>query len=201
MDIFNLAKIFKTMKIAVLVSGNGSNLQAIIDAVQQERLTDVEITCVIADRNCYAMERALDAELPTWFVDKKEEDINTAIDEICEENKVDLIVLAGFLSILNADFCQKWDKKIINLHPSLLPKFGGKGMHGMRVHQAVIAAGEQESGASVHYVTAGIDEGEVIAQMRFDIPQGSDVAFVAGKIAEIEKPLLLSVIDKLSKKY
>uniref|UniRef100_UPI0039A5E663 phosphoribosylglycinamide formyltransferase n=1 Tax=Ornithobacterium rhinotracheale TaxID=28251 RepID=UPI0039A5E663 len=189
------------MKIAVLVSGNGSNLQAIIDAVQQERLTDVEITCVIADRNCYAMERALDAELPTWFVDKKEEDINTAIDEICEENKVDLIVLAGFLSILNADFCQKWDKKIINLHPSLLPKFGGKGMHGMRVHQAVIAAGEQESGASVHYVTAGIDEGEVIAQMRFDIPQGSDVAFVAGKIAEIEKPLLLSVIDKLSKKY
>ncbi|MRJ08115.1 phosphoribosylglycinamide formyltransferase [Ornithobacterium rhinotracheale] len=189
------------MKIAVLVSGSGSNLQAIIDAVQQERLTDVEIACVIADRNCYAMERALEAEIPTWFVDKKEEDINQAIDEICKENSVDLIVLAGFLSILNKNFCQKWDKKIINLHPSLLPKFGGKGMHGMHVHKAVIAAGETESGASVHYVTAEIDEGEVIAQMRFDIPAGSDVAFVAGKIAEIEKPLLISVIDKLSKKY
>lgn len=99
------------MKIAVLVSGSGSNLQAIIDAVQQERLTNVEIACVIADRNCYAMERALEAEIPTWFVDKKEEDINQAIDEICKENSVDLIVLAGFLSILNKDFAKNGIKK------------------------------------------------------------------------------------------
>lgn len=189
------------MKIAILVSGNGSNLQAIIDAVREEILTNVEITCVIADRNCFAMERALEAEIPTWFVDKKEEDINKAIDAICNENKVDLIVLAGFLSILNKDFCTKWDKKIINLHPSLLPKFGGKGMYGIHVHKAVIAAGEAESGASVHYVTDGVDEGEVIAQMQFDIPKDSDVSFIAKKIAEIEKPLLISVIDKLSKKY
>ena len=187
------------MNIAVLVSGSGSNLQAIIDAVKDERLTDVNISCVIADRNCYAMERALDAEIATWYVDRKD-DINTEINEICKENNVDLIVLAGFLSILNDDFCQKWEKRIINLHPSLLPKFGGAGMYGKYVHKAVAENNEKESGASVHYVTAGIDEGEVIAQMRFDIPEGSDAEYIAHKVSEIEKPLLLSVIDKLSKK-
>lgn len=145
------------------------------------------------------MERALDAEIPTWFVERKE-DFNTEINDICKENKVDLIVLAGFLSILNDDFCKKWENKIINLHPSLLPKYGGAGMYGMHVHEAVAKNKEKESGASVHYVTAGIDEGEVIAQMRFDIPEGSNAEFIAHKISEIEKPLLISVIDKLSKK-
>lgn len=187
------------MKIAVLVSGSGSNLQAIIDAVEKEVLFDVEISCVIADRSCYAMERALEAGLPVWQTERGK-NLSSEVNKICKEAGVDIIVLAGFLSILDQDICKKWDRKIINLHPSLLPKYGGKGMYGLKVHQAVIAHGEEESGASVHYVTAGVDEGEVIAQMRFKLPARANVEWLVNKIAEIEKPLLISVIDKLSKK-
>lgn len=188
------------MNIAVLVSGSGSNLQAIIDAIASEKLTEVNIVCVIADRNCYAMERALEAKLPTWYVSKKE-NFNAEIDEICRDNHVDLIVLAGFLSILNDTFCEKWKEKIINLHPSLLPKYGGAGMYGHHVYKAVLENNETESGVSVHYVTEGVDEGKVIAQIRFPIPKDSNIEYIARKVSELEKPLLLSVIDKFSKKY
>ncbi|MDG4950356.1 phosphoribosylglycinamide formyltransferase [Weeksellaceae bacterium KMM 9724] len=185
------------MRIAVLISGSGSNLQAIIDAVAAKDLKHVEIVAVIADRNCYGLERALDAELPTWFVERSET-LSSEIDEICENEKVDLIVLAGFLSILNEEFCTKWDKKIINLHPSLLPKYGGMGMYGAKVHKAVLANNEKESGATVHYVSSGVDEGEIILQESFEIPAEADLDWLQQKISEVEKPLLLKAIQKLA---
>ena len=184
------------MKIAILVSGSGSNLQAIIDAVKSGDLNNIEISCVIADRNCFGLERALDAEIDTWYVERGK-NLSDEIDEICQEKQVDLIVLAGFLSILNEDFCHQWNKKIINLHPSLLPKYGGMGMYGKKVHQAVLANNETESGATVHFVSAGVDEGEIILQGSFKIPENADLEWLQQKISEIEKPLLIKAIKKL----
>lgn len=185
------------MKIAVLISGSGSNLQAIVDAINSKQLEKVTIAAVITDRDCYGLERALDAELPTWFVER---DINLSgkIDGICTEEEVDLIVLAGFLSILNEEVCEKWDKKIINLHPALLPKYGGMGMYGIKVHQAVLENQERKSGATVHYVSSGVDEGEIIMQEAFELPQDADISWLQQKISEVEKPLLLKAIKKLS---
>lgn len=185
------------MKIAVLVSGSGSNLQAIIDAIAEGKLNNIEISCVIADRNCYAMERALDTNLDTWYVERGKS-LSQEMDELCANAKVDLVVLAGFLSILNEEFCTKWNKKIINLHPSLLPKYGGMGMYGSKVHKAVLANNEAQSGATVHYVSAGVDEGEIILQEAFTIPENADLTWLQHKISEVEKPLLLKAIEKIS---
>ncbi|MGI9526066.1 MAG: phosphoribosylglycinamide formyltransferase [Weeksellaceae bacterium] len=186
------------MNIAVLASGSGSNLQAIINAVSEGYFNGkVTINAVIVDRDCYAIERALDAELNTWFIERGPT-LSTEINEICVQENIDLIVLAGFLSILDEKFCHQWNKKIINLHPSLLPKYGGMGMYGEKVHQAVLAENEKESGATVHYVTAGVDEGEVILQESFEIPENADLLWLKNRISEIEKPLLLKALKKIA---
>lgn len=184
------------MKIAVLISGSGTNLQALINAVDSGELPGVEISCVIADRNCYGLERALDAGIETWFVERNE-DLSDEINSICKDQQIDLIVLAGFLSILNEEICRKWDKKIINLHPSLLPKYGGMGMYGQKVHQAVLDNGETESGATVHFVSAGVDKGEIIMQESFSIPENADLEWLQQKISYIEKPLLIAAVRYL----
>ena len=111
-----------------------------------------------------------------------------------------MIVLAGFLSILKPEFCEKWEGKIINIHPALLPKFGGKGMWGHHVHNAVIEAGEKESGASVHYVTSGIDEGEVILQGKFETDKTDTAEKVAEKVHLIEYDIFPKAIDMVLNK-
>ena len=124
-------------KIAVLVSGSGSNLQAIIDSIENEEL-DCEISYVIADRPCYALKRAEKHKIKNIMTDRKllGEKLSDEIDKILENNneKTSYIILAGYLSILSEKFIRKWEKKIINIHPSLLPKYGGKGMYGLKVH-------------------------------------------------------------------
>ncbi|MDO5656426.1 MAG: phosphoribosylglycinamide formyltransferase [Flavobacteriaceae bacterium] len=185
------------MKIAILVSGSGTNLQAIIDAVDAGILSGIEISCVIADRNCYGIERALDAGIETWYVERNQ-NLSLEIDKICKENQISLIILAGFLSILDGEFCKKWDQKVINLHPALLPDYGGAGMYGNRVHKAVLDNKEKKSGATVHYVSAEIDQGKIIEQESFDIPENADLEWLQNKISEIEKPLLINVIKRLS---
>lgn len=184
-----------TMKIAVFVSGSGSNLQNIIDAIQQNKLTDVEIAMVIADRDCYAIERALNEDIPTYLLEDRNT-FNEDADYNLDGENIDLIVLAGFLSILNKDFVEKWNNKIINVHPSLLPKYGGKGMYGAHVHKAVLEANEKESGATVHFVTSGIDEGEIILQKKFKIENGDNVEDLQRKVAEVERELLPKAIQK-----
>lgn len=185
------------MRIAVFVSGGGSNLQNIIDAVENGTLKNVEIAMVQADRDCYAIERALDHDLPTYLLEDRATFCEDA-DSNMEGENIDLIVLAGFLSILTPDFVSKWQNKIINVHPALLPKFGGKGMYGERVHQAVLAAGDKESGATVHFVTAGVDEGEIILQGKFKVDAGDTVADLQRKVAEVEKEIMIQAIQKLA---
>lgn len=187
------------MRIAVFVSGSGSNLQNIIDSIESGQLENVEIVMVMADRYCYAIERSLDHGLPTYLLDDRSTFSEDADHNLTGEN-VDLIVLAGFLSILTPEFTEKWKNKIINIHPSLLPKFGGKGMYGAKVHQAVLDAGEKVSGATVHFVTAGVDEGEIILQKEFPIDAGDQVEDLQRKVAQIEKVIMIDAIRKLSQK-
>ena len=133
-------------KIGVLVSGGGSNLQSIIDKSKSGEL-QCNVEVVIGDRECYGVERAKEAGIDRHVLDRKilKKELCKEIDKIITEKGVELVVLAGFLSIIDEEFVNKWKGKIINIHPSLLPKFGGPGMYGIKVHEAVLKAGEQES--------------------------------------------------------
>ncbi len=155
-------------RIAVLVSGGGTNLQALIDA-QAGVIRDGEIVVVISNKaGAYALERASKAGIPGRTVLKKDcgsqSVFEQAIKDILTEYKVDLIVLAGFLSILSADFTNAYPKRIINVHPSLIPSFCGAGYYGLRVHEAALNYGVKVTGATVHFVNEVPDGGEIILQ-------------------------------------
>ncbi|MDR2122124.1 MAG: phosphoribosylglycinamide formyltransferase [Flavobacteriaceae bacterium] len=186
------------MNIAILVSGGGTNLQRIIDAIDSGELKHTKIQTVIADRDCFAIERALDKDLQVFLLERGK-NLSEEINELLSEQNIDLIVLAGFLSILSADFCARWTGKMINIHPSLLPKFGGKGMYGAKVHQAVLDAGETESGATVHFVTSGVDEGEIIIRKSFPVEKGDTVKDLQEKVMKIEQEILIDAINKISR--
>ena len=182
------------MKIAVLASGGGTNLQAIIDAIQNDQLQNVELIQVISDRPCFAIERAKQNGIRSTIVNRGEK-LSQEIDDLLINE--DLLVLAGFLSILSPNFTKKWEGRVINLHPSLLPKFGGKGMYGKRVHEAVLKSGERISGATVHFVTTGIDEGEVILQKSVEVELSDTPNSLAKKVQKIEHKILIQAIQKL----
>ena len=186
-------------KIAVLVSGSGSNLQSIIDNVENGNL-NCEITYVIADRECYGLQRAEKHGIKTLLLDRKIIDnklANEIIDSTLEGCKTDYIVLAGYLSILTEKFIKKWDKRVINIHPSLLPKFGGKGMYGIKVHEAVIKAGEKESGCTVHFVTNEIDAGEIITNVKIPVLEDDTPETLQKRVLEQEHKLLIKGIKKI----
>lgn len=184
--------------ISVLISGGGSNLAAIIQAIGQQRLKQISISQVIADRDCTGKVHAFAADIPFTMIDRKlgAAAFAQALDAALAPHS-DLIVLAGFLSIMPESIIAKFPRKIINLHPSLLPKFGGAGMYGMHVHRAVIAAGETESGCSVHYVDTGIDTGEIIAQSRCPVLPDDSPESLQARIAPLEHELLVSAINSV----
>ncbi len=191
------------IKIGVLISGSGSNLQSIIDNIESGNL-DCEISYVIADRECFGLERAKKHNISAILVDKKEygKKLSDRINAILEEDKnkkPDYIVLAGYLSILSESFINNWNRKIINIHPSLLPKFGGKGMYGMNVHRAVIEAKEKESGATVHFVDNGIDTGEIITNIKVPVFEDDTPEKLQKRVLEKEHILMIEGIKKLLK--
>ena len=156
------------LKLAVLISGNGSNLQALIDACAQSDFP-AQISLVISNNpDAYGLHRSRDAFIKAASMNHKdynsrgefEDEIQAALDK----QPIDLICLAGFMRILTPSFVERWPDRILNTHPSLLPKFGGEGMYGMNVHKAVIEAGETETGCSIHYVIPEVDQGPVILQ-------------------------------------
>jgi phosphoribosylglycinamide formyltransferase-1 len=162
----------------VLVSGGGTNLQALIDAEKSGKLEHGTITAVISDRaGVFAIERAEKANIPVFVEIPRKElswadrnaELSNRILEKAKSLKIDGIILAGFLSILQGPIVSEYFGKMINLHPSLLPKFGGNGMYGMKVHQAVLDAGEKESGCTVHFVDAGTDTGTIILQRKVPV--------------------------------
>lgn len=185
-------------KIGVLVSGGGSNFQSIIDKSQSGEL-QCKVEVVIGDRECYGVERAKEAGIDGYTLDRKvlKKELCREIDKIVSERGIDLIVLAGFLSIIDEEFVNKWKGRIINIHPSLLPKFGGPGMYGIRVHEAVLKAGEQESGCTVHYVDTGVDSGEIIAQKRVKVLEGDTPEILQKRVLVEEHKLLPESIAKI----
>ncbi len=156
-------------RIAVLVSGGGTNLQALIDAENAGRIKHGTIVLVISDKaDAYALHRANDADIPHATVSHAQYTTNEAFDtrlvELLDESRVDLIILAGFMCILSEDFVKKYPRRMINVHPSLIPSFCGKGYYGIKVHEAVLKYGVKVTGATVHYVNEIPDGGEIILQ-------------------------------------
>jgi len=166
------------INIMALVSGNGTNLQALLDAEKNGTLGPGKIALVVSDRpGIYALERAKRAGVPAIVTepdktiprDNRRQELSSRILAIAESHRIGLIVLAGFLSILAGEIIPAYSGRIINLHPSLLPKFGGDGMYGEKVHRAVLEAGETESGCTVHLVDAGTDTGPVLLQRKVPV--------------------------------
>ena len=190
----------KKTRIAVFISGSGSNLQSIIDNIENGNL-NCEISYVIADRECFGLERAEKHGIKSIMLDKKlfGNKLSDEISAILENGieKTDYIVLAGYLSILSESFINKWTRKIINIHPSLLPKFGGRGMYGMNVHRAVIEAKETESGCTIHFVDTGVDTGEIILQIKVPVLSDDTPEILQKRVLEKEHILLIEGIKKL----
>ncbi|GHU31321.1 phosphoribosylglycinamide formyltransferase [Bacilli bacterium] len=189
------------LKIAVLVSGGGTNLQAIIDAVMTKQLPKVQIGMVISSApTAFALERAQKCNIKTTIVSKKQfSNPSDQILKLLNENKIALVVLAGYLGILNGCILDEYKNKIINIHPALLPKFGGVGMYGHHVHEAVINAHESVSGCSVHYVTANIDGGKIILQKQVPVLPNDTPGTLAARVLIQEHLALVQVLKKLSK--
>ena len=190
----------KKTRIAVFISGSGSNLQSIIDNIENGNL-NCEISYVVADRECFGLQRAEKHGIKSIMLDKKlfGNKLSDEISAILENDieKTDYVVLAGYLSILSENFINKWNRKIINIHPSLLPKYGGKGMYGMNVHRAVIEAKETESGCTIHFVDTGVDTGEVILQMKVPVLSDDTPEILQKRVLEKEHVLLIEGIKKL----
>lgn len=187
-------------RIAVLASGNGTTFQAIVDAIRRADL-DAEVSLLVTDRpGVPVLVRAATAGIPATVIDRNTTgNADTALsDRILELLPIDtqLIVLAGFLSILRGEILRRYRNRIINVHPSLLPKYGGAGMYGIHVHRAVIAAGETESGCTVHYVDEGTDTGPVILQRSIPVDPSDTAERLAERIGEIERPTLIEAITR-----
>ena len=164
----------KSVNIAVFVSGGGTNLQALMDAQASGKLTSGKIALVISSQpDAYALQRAAKAGVPGRVVSRKEYGSQSAFEAgICtllEEYHIDLIVLAGFMSILSEDFTSRWPERILNVHPSLIPSFCGKGMYGLKVHEAALEKGVKVTGATVHFVNEIPDGGKILLQKAVDI--------------------------------
>lgn len=183
-------------KIAVFVSGGGSNFQTIIDNVKSGKL-NCEIAVALGDRECFALERARKNAIDSYVVDRKSNCFCKEIDKILLDKNIDLIVLAGFLSILDGEFVEKWKDKIINIHPSLLPKYGGKGMYGLNVHKKVLENCEKISGCTVHFVNGKIDGGKILKQSIVEVKKGDTPEELQKRVLEQEHIILSQVIKEL----
>lgn len=191
------------LNIAVFVSGSGSNLQSIIDAVSVGEIV-ARIALVVGSKaDIYALERAKKADIPTVVFDKKQfSSDNLMFDMLLLELKkhqIDLIVLAGYLSILPKKFVESYAKRIINIHPSLIPKYCGKDFYGMKVHQAVIEGKEKFSGATVHFVDEGTDTGEIILQEKVAVKSDDTPQSLQQRVLGVEHQLLPKAINTVIK--
>ena len=192
-------------KIAVFVSGGGTNLQALLDAQKNGILTSGEIVLVLASNpEAYALERAKKAGVATVVVSRKacgsQEAFEQGILNALNENGIELIVLAGFMSILSEDFTSRFPRRIINVHPSLIPSFCGKGFYGLRVHEAALEKGVKVTGATVHFVNEIPDGGEIIMQKAVYIENGDTPEVLQKRVMEqAEWQLLPAAVEKVSK--
>lgn len=182
------------LKIGVLVSGSGTNLQAIIDNINSGFIA-AEIAVVISNRKkAYGLERAKIANIPSLFISKKQagsiNNFNKQIINTLQEYQVDLVVLAGYLSILSEEFISTYQNKTINIHPALIPSFCGTGYYGLKVHQAALDYGVKLSGATVHFVDEGTDTGPIILQKTVEVLNNDTAESLQQRVLKIEHELL-----------
>ena len=197
----------KKASIAVLVSGGGTNLQALIDAHHSGIIQSGEIKLVISNNpNAYALTRAENAAIHGMVITKKQCGSQLAFEDAIiaalEENEIDLIVLAGFMSILSEHFTARYPKRILNVHPSLIPSFCGVGFYGLRVHEEALRYGVKVTGATVHFVNEIPDGGEIIAQKAVYIEDGDTPEILQKRVMEQAEWIILpAAVEKVSKKY
>ncbi len=181
--------------LVVFASGNGTTLQSIIDSINSGIL-QAQIKLVVSNNeDAYALERAKKANIETYIINSKTtEEIDIELEKILSNYEIDLIVLAGYLKKIGNRLISKYT--IINTHPSLLPKFGGKGMYGMKVHTAVIEAKEKISGVTLHYVNENYDDGDIIKQTKVDILPSDTPETLSQKVQKVEKIQLIDVLKE-----
>lgn len=192
------------LKLAVLVSGGGTNLQAIIDSIEAGRIQQTEIRLIISSNpRAYAIERGKKHKIKTMVIDKEgfpsEDERTDAMINALTAEEIDLIILAGYMSILQPRVVRAFRGRIINIHPSLIPKYCGAGFYGKRVHQAVLDGGEGETGVTVHYVDEGVDTGPVILQEKVPVMAGDSVELLADRVLNTEHKLLTEAINLVIK--
>ena len=191
-------------RIAVLVSGGGTNLQAILDAQKSGIIHSGEVVLVISNnKDAYALTRAAKADIKGLYISKKELKSQTAfeaaVENALEEYEIDLIVLAGFMSILSESFTSKYPKRIINVHPALIPSFCGKGYYGLKVHEAALEKGVKVTGATVHFVNEIPDGGEIIAQKAVEVMDGDTPEILQRRVMEQAEWIILpQAVEKIS---
>ena len=183
-------------KIAVLVSGGGTNLQALLDAEKSGVLHSGEIVLVVSNKaGAYALTRAENAGVEGITLTRAacdgQEGFEAALNDALDERGVELIILAGFLSILSADFTRRWENRILNIHPSLIPSFCGKGFYGLKVHEAALARGVKYTGATVHYVNHIPDGGEILLQQPVPVLPGDTPETLQRRVMEQAEWILL----------
>ena len=183
------------VNIAVLVSGGGTNLQALINAQKSGIITSGEIKLVVSsNKNAYALKRAENAEIKTAVCERKvisQKEFEESILNALEKEKIEVIVLAGFMSILSADFVKRYPERIINVHPSLIPSFCGEGFYGLRVHKAALDYGVKVTGATVHFVNEIPDGGRIIMQKAVDIEENDTPEALQKRVMENAEWIIL----------
>lgn len=190
------------VKIGVFVSGGGTNLQALIDAQTSGALHSGEIALVLSSRpDAYALERAHKAGIPTEVCSRKalgsQEAFEAAISDALTRHGIQVIVLAGFMSILSGDFTYRWPRRILNVHPALIPSFCGKGMYGLKVHEAALAKGVKVTGATVHFVNEIPDGGEIVLQKAVAVLPGDTPEILQKRVMEQAEWVLLPQATEL----
>lgn len=182
--------------VAIFASGSGTNAQAIIEYLHQRKVA--RVSCILSNnRDAYVLKRAKDNQIPSYTFNRDEFYHSDKIVTILRKNSVDFIVLAGFLWLIPEYLINLFPDRIINIHPALLPKYGGKGMYGMKVHQAVIANNESKSGISIHYVNEKYDEGNIIFQATCEVDPNDTPEDLAARIHQLEYAHFPRIVEKL----
>lgn len=188
-------------RLAVFISGGGSNLQSLIDASKAERLS-AEVVLVVSNKaNAYGLERARNEGIDTFVYNPKNyrtrKEAHSDLMEMLEDYRVEYIALAGYLKLLPEPVVRKFQGRITNIHPALLPKYGGKGMYGHYVHEAVIKAGDKESGVTIHLVDEIYDNGRILMQGKVPVLPGDDPEKLAARVLEMEHKIYPEVLENL----
>ena len=189
------------LKIGVLISGGGTNLQALIDNTLNSNING-RIELIISNKDSYGLERGKEVAIKSLYIDtskfRNEEEYNQRLIEEFKDKEIDLIVLAGYLKILSKDFIKEFEGKIINIHPSLIPKYSGKGYYGEKIHKEVLKSGDKYTGATLHFVDQGIDTGDIILQEKVKVDKDDTVESLKEKVLKIEHKIIVEGVKLFS---